>query len=60
VCRQDDDFGLTKAGFEREPCRVLGKGDYLSDLICSRSIWNMIRWGCVRDWWSVDQLARPQ
>jgi len=36
-----------KAEFEIKACRILGKGGYLSDLICSRSIWNMIWWSCV-------------
>jgi hypothetical protein len=36
--RQDNGFELMKAGFERKACRILGKGDYLSDLIYSRSI----------------------
>jgi hypothetical protein len=32
------DVGRTKAEFVIKVCRILGKGGYLSDLICSRSI----------------------
>jgi len=51
---------------DRKACRILGKGDYLSDLICSRSIWNLIWWGWCKDcgvlinWLAVKQWAESR